>query len=161
MSKITKRILAKHIQIIFTLAMIGTLSQTICLSVYRFAIFKDVLPQWTVPFLQFKRYAAFFVVCFFLHFIPLSIVLYPTLNVVQTQLQIIVAVATAWFWYILWQVFDVGLCLWSLILAFKIKRNMLTKKPLSAIQKKYFSFCVTALVCLLISDIAFWPRMVD
>jgi hypothetical protein len=70
MSKITKRILAKHIQIIFTLAMIGTLSQTICLSVYRFAIFKDVLPQWTVPFLQFKRYAAFFVVCFFLHFIP-------------------------------------------------------------------------------------------
>jgi hypothetical protein len=148
------------IQITFTLAMIGTLSQSI-LSVYRFAIFEKVLPKWTVPFLQFKRYAAFFVICFIIHFIPLSIVLYPGLDVVRTEPQIIVAVTTAWFWYVLWQVFDFGLCFWSLILAFKIKKSMLAKKPLSAVQRKYFILCVAALICLLISDIAFWPRMTD
>jgi hypothetical protein len=38
---------------------------------------------------------------------------------------------------------------------------MLARQQLSYVQKKYFLLCIVTIVCLLISDIVFWPSMVD
>jgi hypothetical protein len=146
------------IQLEYTLGAVGTLSQLI-LSVYRFAIFKDVLPPWTAPFLIFKRYAAFFGVFFLLYFIPLSVILFRPLSETRTPIQVMIAYVFIWIWYVLWQVCDFGLCLWSLFLSFKVKKGLLAKQSFSAHQRKYFVLCVVTIVCLLISDIVFWPSM--
>jgi hypothetical protein len=148
------------IKIEYTLCAVGTLSQTM-LSLYRFSIFKDVLPIWTSEFLQFKRYAIFIGTVFVVFFIPYSILLYSSSDFRRSSSLILFAHITAWMWYLLWQIFDFGLGIWSLILAFKIKSGLLAKEPMTKRQSRFFFLCIGVLTCILISDVCFWPSMYD
>jgi hypothetical protein len=145
-------------KIVTALLAIGTFSQTM-LSVYRFSIFKDVLPKWTASFLKLKRFGPSIGTLFLVHAIPLLSVLFVKLD--GDHPQVVATYITSWMWYSFWQLVDFGLGIWSLILAVSIKQGLVAKQPLTRSQRKYFILCVASLVCLLISDIFFWPNMFE